>query len=55
MEILIMLLGIDIPELPRDRYLLIQRLEKSIMRVSGVDDRYTGRNSSVQTTGGWTS
>lgn len=44
---------IDIPELPQDRILLKQRLEAGIMRVSGVDDTYTGRDTgSIQTTGG---
>lgn len=44
---------IDIPELPQDRILLKQRLELGIMRVSGVDDTYTGRDTgSIQTTGG---
>lgn len=44
---------IDIPELPQDRMLLKQRLELGIMRVSGVDDTYTGRDTgSIQTTGG---
>lgn len=44
---------IDLPDLPADRHLLKQRLEYGIMRVSGVDDAYTGRDTgSVQTTGG---
>lgn len=45
--------NIDIPELPNDRYLLKQRLENNIALVSGVDAKYTGRDTgSVQTTGG---
>lgn len=44
---------VDMPELPRDRHLLRERLEMGIMRISGIDDRYTGRDTgSVQTTGG---
>lgn len=44
---------IDLPELPSDRHLLKQELKYAIMRVTGVDDRYTGRDTgSVQTTGG---
>lgn len=43
---------VDIPELPRDRHLLKEKLELAIMRISGIDDRYTGRDTgSAQTTG----
>lgn len=44
---------VDLPVLPADRHLLKERLELGIKRISGVDDRYTGRDTgSVQTTGG---
>lgn len=44
---------IELPELPRERHLLRNRLEDSISRISGIDDRYTGRDTgSTQTTGG---
>lgn len=44
---------IDIPQLPADRSLLKQRLELNIMRITGIDDVYTGSDTnSVQTTGG---
>lgn len=44
---------VDLPDLPNDRHLLKQRLEQSIMRVTGIDDVYTGTDTnSVQTTGG---
>lgn len=44
---------IDLPDLPNDRQLLKNRLELGIMRVTGIDDVYTGsQTNSVQTTGG---
>jgi hypothetical protein len=44
---------VDLPDLPNDRHLLKQRLEQAIMRVTGIDDVYTGTDTnSVQTTGG---
>ena len=44
---------VDLPDLPNDRHLLKQRLELGIMRVTGIDDVYTGTDTnSIQTTGG---
>lgn len=43
---------IDVPQLPAERMALKQELKESIMRISGVDDKYTGRDTgSIQTTG----
>lgn len=44
---------LDLPDLPGDRHLIYERLDRKIKEVSGLDEKYTGRDTgSVQTTGG---